>query len=260
MKQLFICESHNHVLLPWAMVRKKRDNLLLLTFDHHTDTHDAFSNYLYYHDDKEKLDYLISKINYKDPNSLVSAIKLLKNDEHIDTALKCKIINKAFVISFDGSFDRPTSNEFESMHKDLETKVKFMLESISLPKSQTYPESDLYVVGTYEYIDDDNCISDMFLSEMLKKIKEMSHIDIAHTDFILDIDLDYFHTYDALNRNDLNEFRDLLARAYSITIATEPEFIKEGVNSELLLNKLITFAKQENNDNLEIIDLRQNSD
>lgn len=256
MKQLFICEKHHHVLLPWAMTRKQRDDLSLLTFDHHTDIHDAFLNHLYYHN-KEKLDDLIEKINYKDHNSLISAIKILKNDEHIDTALRCKIINKAFVISFDGPFDKPASNEFESMHKDLEMKAKFMMGLISLPKLQTYPKSDLYVVGTYEYIDDDNCISDNFLSEMLKKIKIMSHIDITHTDFILDIDLDYFHTYDSLNRDDLNEFRCLLAKAYAITIATEPDFAKVGVNPETLLSKLITLARQENSDNIEIVDLRQ---
>lgn len=256
MKQLFICEKHHHVLLPWAMTRKQKDNLSLLTFDHHTDIHDAFLNYLYYHN-KDKLDDLIKNINYKDPNSILSAIKILKNDEHIDTALKCNIISKAFVISFDGPFDEPTSNEFENMHKDLETKAKFMMGLISLPELQTYPKSDLYVVGTYEYIDDNNCISDNFLLEMLKKIKVMSHIDITNTDFILDIDLDYFHTYDALNKSDLNEFRCLLSKAHAITIATEPDFAKKEVNTEILLNKLITLAKQENNADLEIVDLRQ---
>lgn len=255
MKQLFICKSHNYVLLPWATIRKKKDKLLLLTFDHHTDIHEAFLHYLYYHN-KEKLDDLIAKINYKDSKSLISAIEILKNDEHIDTALKCKIISKAFVISFNGSFDKPESNEFVCMHNDLEMKCKVIMGEIPLPKSETYPESDLYVVGTSEYIEDDNCVSDIFLSEMLKKIKVMSHIDIANTDFILDIDLDYFHVYDALNRNDLNEFRNLLTRAYAITIATEPDFMKEGIDSELLLNRIITLAEQANSGNLEIIDLR----
>lgn len=102
-------------------------------------------------------------VKYKEHDSLISAIKILKNDEHIDTALKCNIICKTFAISFDGSFDKTESKEFEYIHKDIETKAKFTMGLISLPKLQTYPESDLYVVGTYEYIEADNCISDYFL-------------------------------------------------------------------------------------------------
>lgn len=81
---------------------------------------------------------------------------------------------------------------------------------------------------------------------MVKKIKAMSHIDITNSDYILDIDLDYFHIYDALNRKDLDDLRFLFARVNTITIATEPDFAQERVDTEFLLNELIILAKQEN--------------
>ena len=256
MKKLYICEKHHHVLLPWAMIREEKENILLLTFDHHTDTHDAFLHYLYYNNE-EKLDNLIKKINYKDHESIISTIKLLRNDEHIDTALKCNFINKAFVISYDGGLDKPTSYEFEEIHKNLETKVQLLMGLISLPDIQTYPESDIYIIGTSDYIDNSNCISDEFISTMIKKIKVMSNIDIASNDYILDIDLDYFHTYDSINRNDLDQFKYILSKAHAITIVTEPSFAVDGVDTEILLSKIINLAEEANINNLEVIDLRK---
>lgn len=62
MKKLYVCESHHHVLSPWAEIKTSHmeSDLHLLTLDHHTDTHDPFCYYLYYHKD-ETLDDLIKK-------------------------------------------------------------------------------------------------------------------------------------------------------------------------------------------------------
>lgn len=255
MKQLFICEKHHHVLYPWSIIKGQGNKKNLLTFDHHTDTHEAFLNYLYYNK-SEKLDSLISKIKIDNSNSIFDAIKKLKNDEHIDTAVKCGIINKAFVISYNGSFDQPPSNEFTTIHSNIETKIKLMMGEISLPEIQTYPDADIYTIGTAGYLDDDNCLLDDFMFQMLEKIQIMSGINILETEYILDIDLDYFHTYESLKQNNIDQFKNFIMKATAITIATEPDFAEENISPDVLLDDLLDISKKVCGDELEIIDLR----
>ncbi len=255
MKQLFICEKHHHVLYPWSIIKGRGNKKNLLTFDHHTDTHEAFLSYLYYNK-SEKLDSLIPKIKIDNRDSIFDAIRKLKNDEHIDTAVKCGIINKAFVISYNGSFDQPPSNEFTTIHSNIETKIKLMMGEISLPEIQTYPDADIYTIGTAEYLDDDNCLSDYFMFQMLKKIQMMSSINILESEYILDIDLDYFHTYESLKQNNIDQFKNFIKKATAITIATEPDFAEENISPDVLLDDLLDVSKQVCGDELKIIDLR----
>lgn len=255
MKQLFICKEHHHALVPWANVRRTKEELNLLTFDHHTDTHDAFLYYLYYNK-TETLENLIEKIDINNHATIKEAITKLRNDEHIDTAVKIGIFKKSFSVSYDGSFDKPPSNEWTEMHKTDETKIPFMMGMIKLPEVLTYPDAKLYEIGTSEILDYENSIADELISFVLSKINIMAKIDIMQTNYILDIDLDYFKTYDALNRNDLKLFRDLLSQATAITIATEPDFASEGVDSEIILEQIIEIAKNEIGTDIEIIDLR----
>lgn len=49
---------------------------------------------------------------------------------------------------------------------------------------------------------------------------------ILKSNFILDIDLDYFRTCQALNPSDASKFYELVRSAYAITIATEPSFVE----------------------------------
>lgn len=255
MKQLFICEKHHHVLYPWSVIRKQSNKQNLLTFDHHTDIIPAFNHYLYYNK-SISLEDIVSNINIDDKKSIFDALSKLRNDEHIDTAIKCGIINKAFVISCDGSFDNPPSNEFTAIFSNDDTAVKYMMSEISLPKIVTYPEADIYTIGTSEYWDDDACLSDPFVSTMLSKIQIMSGIDILETEYILDVDLDYFHTYEALKQRDIDQFKKLLANATAITIATEPDYAKEDISPDILLNNILDLSKQICGDILETVDLR----
>lgn len=256
MKQLFICKEHHKVLLPWAQVRRTNKELNLLTFDHHTDTHGAFCHHLYYNKD-ENLNALISKMDFRDDNTIISAIKKLKNDEHIDTAIKCGIFNRAFSVSHNGTFDKPCSNEFDSIHQSVETKIQFLMGQISLPKIQTYPDARLYIVGTDQRLNHENGISDKFLDFVLFKIRQMSNIQITETEFILDIDLDYFHSYEALDRIDIKLFQHLLSCATAITIATEPDYAYEGIDQDEVLKRMLSHVKKVCANELEIIDLRE---
>lgn len=255
MKQLFIVKDHHHVLIPWAKVRQTNGKLNLITFDHHTDVHEAFLHHLYYHK-HEDLDSLIVRIDFRNERTIIDAIKNLRNDEHIDTAIRCGIINKAFSIAYDGSFDKPESNERTAAFKNEETKLLIMLGQIPVPEAKTYPDSKIYVVGTSEYLDDENCISDEFLLPILSKMKIMNKADVMEDEYILDIDLDYFHSYKALERSDIDLFRSFLRRATAITIATEPDFAFEGIKPEDILKKIISISTDVIEDDLEIVDLR----
>lgn len=255
MKKMYICENHHHVLLPWAQIRQSHNELNLLTLDHHTDIHDAFLSYLYNHK-KETLDALISQIDFRNEATIRCTIEKLKNDEHIQTSIECGIIKKGFVISYDGFYDQPSSNEFTNITQNTDTYIQFLMHSISLPEIQTYPDSNLYVVGTYEYLNDENGVSDDFLAAMLSKIQTMSGIYISRTNFIFDIDLDYFHSYKSLRGSDLMVFRHLLQVAAAITIATEPDFASDGIDPEVILKEIVALARQANGNELDIIDLR----
>lgn len=261
MKKMYICENHHRVLLPWAWIRQSHQELNLLTLDHHTDKIDAFCRYLDKHKD-ETLDALIAGMDFHDDATIEGAIKKLKNDEHIKTAIKCGIIRRAFIISHNGRCDEPPSNEFAELDK-AETLAKVTLGWIPWPKDQSYPDVDLYTVGTAGDLDDENGISDEFLKTMLSKIKTMVGFDIMQTEFVLDIDLDYFHSYESLKRSDLTVFRQLLSAATAITIATEPDYAYTDFDSgeilidpEIILTEIIALAKKEIGDELEIDDLR----
>lgn len=262
MKKMYVCKDHHRVLLPWAWTRRSHQKLNLLTLDHHTDTIEAFCHYLYHHKD-EALDELIAQIDFHDDAAIRRAIAKLRNDEHIDTAIRCGILQKAFVISYAGMSDNPPSNEFTEMTRNVETFARVALGQIPRLMDRTYPDANLYTVGTDGYLSDENGVSDEFLKMMLSKASTMGGFDIMQTEFILDIDLDYFHSYESFKRSDLTVFRHLLSAATAITIATEPDFAYRDLDSdkilidpEIILAEVITLAKEEIGDEFEIINLR----
>jgi hypothetical protein len=69
--------------------------------------------------------------------------------------------------------------------------------------------------------------------------------DITNQPFILDVDLDYFHTEKSIEPNDPTVFYELIKKAYVITVATEPKFIGyeklrgENITADSLLKRLL---------------------
>lgn len=256
-KKLYICEKHHHVLLPWAWTKRIIDEINLITFDHHTDVHDAFLCYLFNHKE-ENLETLINNIDIYNDITVCNAIKKLKNDEHIRTALECGILNKVFVVSRDGLSDDPISNERNDWINNEKRLSNLISEGhISIPEDKTYPDESLYIIGTNQFWDDENGISTEFLKNVLSKIRMMKGFDFLKTNYILDIDLDYFHSYDSFQKYDLSLFRTLLSKTISITIATEPDYACDGIDPEIILCKIVALAKEANDGNLKVIDLRK---
>lgn len=268
-KEIYISEQHHHVLLPWAECRETLLKApILVTLDHHTDTHSAFLHYSY----NRRLDeineslrkQLIQDVNFKNKTSMLSAICKLKNDEHIDLSLETDIISKAFIVCYSESYDNPRSIE-ESRY--MSSWRENMFNKIPKPKRPfTYPESNTYIVENTCYIGcegphNDDCmiphfnqsIESDFLKHKLSIMNEMKPGLIINNseiteDYILDIDLDYFHTMTSICPTDTTTFYELIKNAKIITIATEPDFVDMwredyeydlNINSEILLKKLL---------------------
>ena len=69
-------------------------------------------------------------------------------------------------------------------------------------------------------------------------------------DYILDIDLDYFHTLKSIQPDNCDTIYSLIRNAKIITIAKEPicvdnlKYGNEQINSELLLDALLNHIEQ----------------
>lgn len=237
-KSIFIFEKHHEALLPWSNLKKaqKEKDLYLFSFDHHTDTHDPFLDYSYNNEFDTSL--LLRDIDISSELSIKNTIDKLKNDEHIKTAICLGIIEKAFIISHDNLSDNPISNEENDRLNDREKLIASMIDhSLITPcKNRTYPDSDIYIPPFYT---DGRCehgneydvvvLEDMFLKDKLDILARMcpsvinlSNETILQKPYILDIDLDYFHTLVSTQPKNYSIFRNLVLNAEIITIAQEP--------------------------------------
>ena len=60
-----------------------------------------------------------------------------------------------------------------------------------------------------------------------------------YSNYILDIDLDFFRTAKSVNPNNKEVFYHLIRQSKIITIATEPGYIEKGITADYLLNKIL---------------------
>lgn len=256
--EVYIFEKHHYALFPWSKI--KSDNIghkfVLFSFDHHTDTHDPFLDYCYHHN--EKMKNLISKIKFNDESSINDAVLKLRNDEHIKTALKIGLFDKAFIISHSNTDDFPLSvQEKERIEKFRKNDPEYLMQIISgnygiTPRAErTYEESDIYMppFDAEGYWGENDVLEDDFLAEKLIILSRMCP-DIVSAegkikcDYILDIDLDYFHTMKSIDPSTKKIFSQLVKSAKAITIAKEPVCVEivrseEIVTSDISLEKLL---------------------
>lgn len=267
-KLVAIYPDHHMVLAAWATFRQMLVNPpVLISLDHHTDTHPAFLATAFDHNkmksNEDLRQAMISGMNFMSLQTITNAVDNLKHDEHIDAALKSKILSKAFVISYDASFDHPPSYE-ESAYREQIQKNMFSQHRNNDPPSRpfTYPESDLYLVGNLcavgcqRHPHDDDCtiphydqaIESDFLEQKLSIMREMSPTifdgELIKEPYILDIDLDYFHTCKSIMPSDPTTFYRLINGALLITVATEDIFIdmwrdEHGFDKNLTVDFLI---------------------
>lgn len=267
--RIYIAEKHHHVLLPWAKIKRENrsEEILLFSFDHHTDTHEPFLAYC--ENDEERMHQLVACMNYEDDISIDNAIENLRNDEHIKAAIQSGILYKAFVISHSNTFDDvPESiEEEERMQKFKNGGEEYLAAVISgnygivSRKNRHYREADIYIPpflpeGIYEYAGeyDDVVLEDCFLEEKMDTLVRMCP-NIFDKDerikykYILDIDLDYFHTMKSINPKSMEVFSRLVKGATAITIAKESACVglvktDKRVTSKVLLKELLVLLKK----------------
>ena len=236
---------------------KKETDINLFSFDYHTDIHEPFLAYVC---DGRRVDYdkmksLVSSIDYNDDQSILAAIKKLKHDEHIRTAIRSGIIKHAFIIAQSNHMDVPLSNEEKKRLDNLWTpeSIKEMISgtyTITSRASRTYPKSEVYIPDFWTD-GNENCdliLEDAFLqihfetlSRMCKYIKPNGTIQ---SDYILDIDLDYFTTPNSIKPKEYRLFSKLANNAVAITVAKESVCVdmcsESRNNADDLLKELLS--------------------
>ncbi|WP_242311990.1 UPF0489 family protein [Bacillus cereus group sp. BfR-BA-01331] len=284
-KDIYIVEHHHHVLEPWAIHRERNAAPILVTLDHHTDCNSAFLNHssCKFKGESgeviaEREDYrriCVEQINYNDLQTVQSAIGNLKHDEHIDAAIKSNIIEKAFIINYNACSDTPISFKEEKRIEAFNFKMLGMSpgEDFEVQAPEGYHEStdSMYILDRKCWIGNqtehpdpcnDNCkkphydqaIESIYLEDKLNTINEMVPGLIQDNQFtqeyILDIDLDYFHTLRSIHPEDYDIFYNLIRNAKIITIAMESLCVDDGkygdedIDSASLLTALLSHIEE----------------
>ena len=262
--EVYIFEKHHYALFPWSEIKNNNidQRFVLFSFDHHTDIREPFLSYC---DCNEKeMQNFVSKIKLNDESSINDAVLKLNNDEHIKTALKIGIFEKAFIISHSNVFDDvPMSVQEKARMETIEKNdPEYMMQIIEgnygiTPRAErTYEESDIYMppfvsegISEYGRENEDEVLEDDFLTEKMMILSRMCPDIISaegeiKCDYIMDIDLDYFHTMKSINPISKRIFSQLVKSAKAITIAKEPVFVEterseKTVTSDILLEKLL---------------------
>lgn len=262
-KKVYIFESHHYALLPWAELKRQHtdEEILLFSFDHHTDTIDPFLRYAFDEEsqkpDEELAKKLINGIDYHSEDSITDAIKKLRNDEHIKTAIQSGILSKALIIAYKNAFEKPESNEEKKRISEWHSPEAILQQiggtyQMTSEQDRTYPESDIYMPGFDYDSDEADFWNDDFLKESLATLSRMSGLVDSEGDvkkkYILDIDLDYFHVSEAAEPKEASIIGRLIRNAEIVTIAKETacvEMCSEGrCTSEDLLCKVVSLIEK----------------
>ncbi len=266
-KEVFITEKHHHNLIPWAQYRNNNNRApLVFIFDHHMDNNEPFMSYAYDKEnmkhDKKKVQIELKKIDINKIDTIKDSISKLKNDEYIQTALKINLVDKVIIISYDSFNDTPRSFEEKKYQNSFSQANNFIPPYPAPVRPFTYPDSNIYIpenrcaVGCTRGPHNDDCviphynqcIESVLLDDKLKIIEDMNSTLITNgklnEKYILDFDLDYFHTKQSINPNDPKTFYSLIQDAEIITITKEEDWIKEwvkqyGYDPNLSVNYLI---------------------
>ncbi|MBD3557527.1 UPF0489 family protein [Planktothrix sp. FACHB-1355] len=262
-KSVYIFESHQAALIPWAEFRRKTGKTNLITLDTHTDTVLAFRNFICSEinglpDDPHSLsEALCGKIDFRYSGTVEEAARRLVNDEQIDAAIKADILNCAFVISYHGT-DTPSIEEENYLsHFNCEivetgdgtsemifTRPEHDFNVPDEEQNFRMPVDRIFIVSPnagfkYKQVEiseeekrkhADIAIEAHYLKSKLAVIERMNMSleegSVFDSGYILDIDLDYFRTKKSISPEKPAEFYKLIRNAEIITVALEPEYVQ----------------------------------
>jgi hypothetical protein len=254
-KSIYIVDDHNKALAAWVLERRRLGVApSLLTIDHHTDVIEAFHGHAcveeYENRDVDGLALeaaLLAELNFSDDASVSRAIELLRHDEHIHAATMSGILGSAFCIQLSDHDGSPSLEEIAySELRKANFQVGLPIGSPpSRPMTYTATPDKIYVIshdcaiGCVKKPYDDDClihnaneiIESPYLQDQLNRVSEITTSlglsPLETVPYILDIDLDVFHTKKAIEPTDPTTFYRLVRTAVAITIATEAECVEE---------------------------------
>ena len=275
-KQVYIVESHHHALLPWSLIKYGiSGNAILISLDHHTDCRPAFHAYRCiesrYKDDKyaELLGPLVDDFDYRNRDSVIRAIAKLRYDEQIHTSIVGGIFTTSFSLNFSDKTpsiqDRIYQEEYSAKYQKMiehgipMEKVERIqgLETYELPENRMFAIKSDCALNCQKMPHDDECLV-RYYGEALESYYLRHQLNIANRmavssglnpiddyPYILDIDLDYFHSSKAIAPNDPTAFYELICKSTAITVAMERHCVEllrlegESVESDILLAELV---------------------
>lgn len=253
-KDVWIVDDHHKALAAWALVRRGMGMAPnLITIDHHTDTYEAFLGHAHLEayegrvKDQEQFRMgLAARIDWRSDASLAEAIRLLHHDEHIDAATCSGILDNAFCIQLSDSEATPSIEELaHSKSREESWPNPPSLPEPKRPMTYAPAPNRIYALpfdcflGCQAMPHNDAClvkqadeiIEARYLDDQLQRGSEIScciglpHLEAAP--YILDIDLDAFHTRTSIHPGDPSTFHRLIRNAVAITIATEAGCVEE---------------------------------
>jgi hypothetical protein len=227
-------------LSAWAEIKAEQNgDLILLTFDHHTDTHEAFIGYASRQNKTEKvgvdpiMEQRLCKVDWSNEQDVLEAVADLRNDEQIDAALKLGLFSYAFC--------------FNNEHRN------------AIPEDKAVKNERVYLIAEecepicVKEKHADRVLESALLDKLITRCNGMAARigieDITKVPYVLDIDLDYFKTKDSLSPKDSVHFHKLIRGAVGITIATEPNFVRnmsldENLDSDYALERILEHIDQ----------------
>ena len=253
-KNIYAVEAHHHALAAWAIVRRaSAQPPNLITIDHHTDTHEAFLGYAwmehYEHrtDDEVTLrNQLTAGIDWRDDANLQAVIAKLRHDEHISAATQSGILDQAYCIQLsDSSGSQSIEEEAFADDRQARWPAPPTLPVPMRPMTYAATAERMYVIPAPCYIGcatrphNDDCVTRhaweiveaRYLEDQLVRGSEISRCfglpNLEAAPYILDIDLDAFHSRKAITPDDPSTLHRLIRNALAITIATEPECVDD---------------------------------
>lgn len=223
-KDVYVVDDHHKVLAAWALIRRGLvDAPYLLTIDHHTDTDEAFRSHVclaaYEDSSVEEEDLavkLIAAVDWTTDESIAEAISKLKHDEHIHAATKSGILAVSFSIQL---------SDQEGYVEPNEDGVYVVPHKCAMACQKKVYDDECVIHHALEIIETP------YLDDQLRRIGEITKslglLEIGALPYILDIDLDAFHSMKAAQPDDASTFHQLIRGALAITIATESECVKQ---------------------------------
>ncbi len=275
-KDVHIVDAHHFALFPWAAMRRRLGSApTLISLDHHTDTMEAFRGHRCAESNGDfdaaeaMLPDLVAAINWESDETLISTVALLQHDEHIHAAFLSRVISISFSINLSS---QTPSNEEETYWSEVSQRFEREMQGEYLipvlvrpnppytymrPKNGMFEICSICAIGCEKVPHDDACeveqanqaLESIYLNHELVTANAMANSvgmdSVEAVPYILDIDLDYFHSKRAINPDDPEVFYRLIRNSIAITVAREPKCVEElrhngsDVTADSLLARLI---------------------